>query len=71
VDGVIVLSIDATLHQFVEWEEPWVGAGDSPALSRFSRISHEYLLSNLPKSWPRGHEMEVAIWTREKFREAR
>jgi hypothetical protein len=70
VVGQITMSVDATLHQFEDWNEPWIGEGDSPAASRFVNVRHEHLFSKVPDWWPRGHEMEVATWTRSKIREA-
>jgi hypothetical protein len=69
VAGQIMMSIDATIHQFNEWDEPWVGYGDSPAAARFIHPRHEYRLTTVPSWWPRGHELEVATWTREKIRD--
>ena len=67
IDGSVSMSIDATLHQFSDWDAPWVGIGDSPAASRFINENHVYLFSEVPNWWPRGHEAEVAEWTRERF----
>jgi len=70
VDGQVIMSIDATLHQFDEWDEPWIGPGESPGAARFLHPMHQHRLTALPVSWPRGHELEVATWTREQVREA-
>lgn len=34
-EGVLVFTIDATLHQFGEWDDPYLGPDPSPAYKRF------------------------------------
>ena len=55
-DGTVLFSIDPTLHQFAEWEEPFVGEGATPAASSFTQ--RRYVGS--PWGWPfLGTESEV------------
>jgi hypothetical protein len=66
-DGSVSMSVDATLHQFNDWNEPWIGVDNSPAASKFNNVNRVYRFSDVPAWWPRRHEAEVAAWVREKF----
>jgi hypothetical protein len=37
-NGVVLFSIDPTLHQFREWREPFVRPGQTPAAATFTEI---------------------------------
>lgn len=39
-DGVTLYSIDVTIHQFHEWDEPFIGEGVTPAVEKFSPVRY-------------------------------
>lgn len=39
-DGAVLISVDATLHQFDEWDEPFVGEGLTPAAAKFTPVQY-------------------------------
>ena len=40
-DGAVVFSIDPTLMQFLEWSEPFIGEGKTPAAAHFTIVRWE------------------------------
>ncbi|EYT65565.1 hypothetical protein H489_0106840 [Curtobacterium flaccumfaciens UCD-AKU] len=64
--GQVEFSIDVTLHQFA-WitDEPFYGAGESPARQHFTRITHDYPASSVP--WI-GTEDQVHLTTLRQVR---
>lgn len=46
--GALVFTVDATLHQFNGWDEPYVGVGVTPAVQQFPVLRY----SGPWRSWP-------------------
>lgn len=46
--GAVAYSIDATLHQFVEYDERFIGAGRTPAASWFTDVKYRGPI----EAWP-------------------
>jgi hypothetical protein len=46
--GATLFSIDPTLHQFAEWDNPFVGEGQTPAASLFTLTRWEGIIWDWP-----------------------
>lgn len=51
--GEVLFSIDATAHQFIEVDKPFVGHGRTPSAERFAEEVAAVRVSELPDKWPR------------------
>ncbi|WP_267419511.1 MULTISPECIES: hypothetical protein [unclassified Curtobacterium] len=58
-DGSPLFSIDTTAHQFAGIDEPYIGAGPTPARRRFSEPDAAVRFSQLPYYWARDCDLAL------------